>query len=197
MTRRRCAEKKDGSRSRTKWSIHFFQLSLRVRTTDSQGERKKEKERKSERGRGRKEGRRRGGRRLTSDGKDIRHLRGKTVWPEWYLEQRLSVKAARELCSDKAVPDVTLYTSNYRRILPAALRGGAFNFDRARSLGVRVFALRAAAIFLPFVAHHATSSADRGIWRIRELTRERIRATLHCASRLWEYGRFYRDRNEN
>jgi len=30
LTRRRCAEKKDGSRSGTKWSIHFFQLSRHI-----------------------------------------------------------------------------------------------------------------------------------------------------------------------
>lgn len=79
LTRRRCAEKKNGSRSGTKWSIHFFQLS---RVYGGQL-------------RGRAEGRRRGESKKTDERrKDIRHLCGKTVWSEWYLNHCLSVKRA-------------------------------------------------------------------------------------------------------
>lgn len=76
LTRRRCAEKKDGFRSGTKWSIHFFQLSRNIadnwREERAEGDVRKTDERR----------------------KDIRHLRGKTKWLEWYLNQRLSVKPA-------------------------------------------------------------------------------------------------------
>lgn len=108
LTCRRCAdEKKDGSRSGTKWSIHFFQLS---RTTDG-----RLRVQQSERT---------GGERGETDGrrKDIRHFRGKT---KWHLNRCPSVKLERELCLDKALPDearlLHVELSENPR-LPAALR---------------------------------------------------------------------------
>lgn len=105
LTRRRCAEKKNVSRSGTKWSIHFFQSSRQTTGAAGRGgEGLKKEMRKTDERR-----------------KDIRHLRGKTEW-HWMVLKPAPVRQTCGNCASiKRFPDATPYTSNYRGNPPGGI----------------------------------------------------------------------------